>query len=177
VAGATCVGIGLVDTPMPVAPGAARLPTITTRDGGSMSVTTTPRPTSVRRPRTALRRLLTVLAATGSGLAGWMIAGPIGGIDLTARQGGSTSEVGPAAVVVTAVAVGLAGWAALAGLERIAVRARAVWTALAVLTLVGSLLGPLAAATNGPARVSLAALHLIVGAVLIGGLRRTAPAR
>ncbi|HEX7745327.1 MAG TPA: DUF6069 family protein, partial [Micromonosporaceae bacterium] len=133
-----------------------------------MSVTTTARTKPVRRPRTALGRLLTVLAAAASGLAGWVIAGPIGGIDLSVRQGGSVSAVGPAAVAVAGVVAGLAGWVALAGLERATGRARAVWTAIAVLTLAVSLVGPLAA-TTVPAQVSLAGLHLIVGAAVIGG--------
>ena len=62
----------------------------------------------------------------------------------------------------------------LALLERFATRARAVWTAVAAGTLLLSMLvGPTAGVTTA-AKAGLAALHLVVGAVVIGGMRRSA---
>ncbi|HEX2772569.1 MAG TPA: DUF6069 family protein [Micromonosporaceae bacterium] len=129
------------------------------------------------RPRSPTRRdrASTVLAAAVAGLLGWLVADPIAGIDLTVRQGAGdeVQHVGPTAVAVAGLVAGLLGWAVLAGLERVTARARAVWTAVAAGTLVVSLLGPLAA-VNASTRAALTGLHLLVGAVLIVGLRRTA---
>ena len=69
---------------------------------------------------------------------------------------------------------GLAGWALLATLERVRRRAAASWTVGAVVAFVVSLAGPLAGVTTA-ARVALACLHLLVVAVLVIGLRRSAP--
>jgi len=69
----------------------------------------------------------------------------------------------------------LAGWALLATLERVQAPGRppagpsGPWVAFVV-----SLAGPLAGVTTA-ARVALACLHLLVAAVLVIGLRRSAP--
>ena len=61
-------------------------------------------------------RLAVVGVAALAALADWAILGPLAGISLEARQGG-TQHIG-AAVVVSTVFVALAGWALLAILER-----------------------------------------------------------
>ena len=131
-----------------------------------------------RRSAIGRRRLLTVLAATGTGLLGWLVVGPLAGVDLVVQPGqpDATQRVGPCAVATAGRIAGLAGWAVLAGLDRLTARARAVWTAVAAAALVVSLLGPLAAVTAS-AQAALAGLHLLVGSVLIIGLRRTARRR
>jgi len=127
---------------------------------------------------TRLARPLTVVAAAASALVGWVIAGPLLGIDLAVRAGPASdiAQVGPVAVAVVAGLIGLAGWALLAVLERLTTRARTArtaWTTTALVLLVASLAGPLTA-TNAAATAALAALHLAVAAVLIAGLRHTA---
>ncbi|MFD0690283.1 DUF6069 family protein [Actinomadura fibrosa] len=121
------------------------------------------------------RRALTVTAATAAALAVWTIAGPVAGVGLTARSGGgSPHEIGAAAVIAAALASGLAAWALLAVLERTARRAARIWTITASAVLVLSLSGPLTGDASAAATAVLAALHLVVGAVLIPGLLRTA---
>jgi hypothetical protein len=71
---------------------------------------------------------------------------------------------------------GLAGWALLAVLERWTCSARSIWTSLACVFALVSLLGPLGATTTS-ATVSLTCLHLAVAAVLISLLSRSAAAR
>lgn len=131
------------------------------------------------RPRAGSRsrlriRALTVLAAAGAAAAGWAIAGPLTGIRLAARLGsaGAPQHIGLPAVIAVALLAGLAGWASLAAAERFTRRPRLVWTALALAVLLLSLTGPLAAPAAA-ARTALAFLHLLVGGVVIGGLRRS----
>lgn len=116
-----------------------------------------------------------MLAATAAALLGWAVLAPLGGLDLTVRLGSANSvqQVGPAAVASASLLAGLAGWVLLAVLERLTPRARTTWTIAALAALTLSLAGPLAGVT--PASViALAFLHLLVAAVLITGLRRSA---
>lgn len=125
--------------------------------------------------RIRLSRALTVLAAVAAGLAGWAVAGPLAGLDLAVRTGpaGRVQHLGPAAVAIASLLAGLAGWALLALLERRMAKARTAWTLSALSVLAVSLAGPLAALT-APVTATLACLHLLVGGVLIAGLRRPA---
>lgn len=116
------------------------------------------------------RRLLTIAAAVAATLAVWLAAVPILGVELAARAGGRTIEVGPGAVVIATVVAGLAGWALLALLERLTLRARAIWTAIAAAVLVLSMLGPLGG-IGAASQLTLALMHLAAGAVVIAGLR------
>ena len=138
-------------------------------------------------PRRRAQRLLAVLGAVMAALAIWVIAVPVAGADLTVRQSGTTQPVGLAAVIGASLLAGLAGWALLALLERRAPRradrapaadqgnwARRRWTAIALGALVLSLAGPLPGGVGTATTVTLAGMHLAVGAVLILGLRRTA---
>ncbi|UWZ49774.1 hypothetical protein Dmats_26205 [Dactylosporangium matsuzakiense] len=67
---------------------------------------------------------------------------------------------------MTVVFAGLIGWGLLAILERATGKARTIWTVVAVVFLVLSLLGPLGADGTG-AKVSLLLMHLVAGAVII----------
>jgi hypothetical protein len=95
------------------------------------------------------------------------------GIELQAKQG-STIQVGLVAVLFAAVAMAFAGWALLAILERKTIAARKTWTIVAVIACVLSLGSPLTGGIGTGAKLGLASLHLLVGAVVILGLRRTA---
>ena len=117
-----------------------------------------------------------MLAATCTALLVWLIAVPLAGAGLSVRLGSGVREVGVLAVSLATVGAALAGWGLLAALERCTSRARPVWTTVAVIVLLLSLLGPLGGVTTA-ARVSLAAMHVAVAAVLIIGLARTARGR
>jgi hypothetical protein len=119
-------------------------------------------------------RAATVLAAVAAAVLAWIVAGPFAGADLTVQQGDrDPMDIGIAPVVLTALIAGLAAWGSLALLEHLTARAATIWTAIAAIALGLSLLAPLTAEAATGTRVSLVLLHLIVGGVLIAGLRRT----
>lgn len=118
-------------------------------------------------------RALTVAGAAVAALLVWSIAVPVAGVELLARSGSGTQEVGGGQVLVVTGIVGLAGWALLEVLERRAQNPIRTWTIAALTVLALSLVGPLGASTSGAA-LSLLALHLVTAAVLIIGLRRSA---
>ena len=89
------------------------------------------------------------------------------GVDLEVRTGGgSTQQVSQLAVALTALLVGLAGWATLTGLERLTQNPRTAWAVVGGVVLALSLLGPLGAVTAG-GKVGLLVLHLVVGGILL----------
>jgi len=110
-------------------------------------------------------------AAVALGLMAWLLAGPVAGSDFTVRTDphGPAQHVGPVAVVVVALFIGLLAWGLLAVLERFTRRARVIWTVIAAAVLVISLLGPLGGAETSD-KLSLLVLHLVVGGTLILGL-------
>ena len=136
----------------------------------------TSRPSAPRTgPLQSARRVrgLTILTATAAAVALWMVVDPLAGIELEASSGGSIRQVGPIAVMFAGVAAGVAGWALLALLERVSSNARAIWTIAASVVLALSLLGTGSAVTTA-ATVGLVSLHLLVGGILIAGLRHSA---
>lgn len=141
-----------------------------------MDTTTTPTVSAgtVTRPARRRDRALAVLAATAATLAVWVAAVPVAGMDLVARNGGTEQSVTAVAVAVSTLLAGLAGWALLALLERFTARARAVWTGVAGVALLLSLLGPVSQGAGTAAILTLVALHLVAAAVLVPLLRRTA---
>jgi hypothetical protein len=113
---------------------------------------------------------ITALAA----IAWWAVLAKAFGIELQAKQGSSTIQVSLVAVLFAAVAMAFAGWALLAILERKTIAARKAWTIVAVTACLLSLGSPLTSGIGAGAKLGLASLHLVVGAVVILGLRRTA---
>jgi hypothetical protein len=130
----------------------------------------TPAECARKRRRT---RALAIVAGTGATLTLWTIAHPIAGVDLIVDTGSGPTAVTPAAVVLATVAAGLAAWALLAVVERLARRAATIWTWIACTVLVLSLLGPIGSAVGAGATVVLLAMHLAAGAVLIPILARS----
>jgi lysylphosphatidylglycerol synthetase-like protein (DUF2156 family) len=127
-------------------------------------------------------RLLVVAGAVAAAVAIWVIAVPVLGVDLVAPPG--PDETAPqavpfVAVVMASLIASLAGWALLAVLERFLSRARTVWTVVASIVLVLSLAGPLLGDAGVPVacRITLALMHLSVGAVLITQLSKSSAAR
>ncbi|MFL6136157.1 MAG: DUF6069 family protein [Nocardioidaceae bacterium] len=113
-------------------------------------------------------------AALTSGL-GWAVA-RVCGVDLVVQTGSATQHVNVISVVVTAVVVTIAGGGLLRVLERRTKAAVRLWTTIAAAVLLVSLAGPLGA-ENVAAGLVLAGLHLVVGGVVIVGLRRSALGR
>ncbi|MGW3608068.1 DUF6069 family protein [Micromonospora sp. NPDC005161] len=75
----------------------------------------------------------------------------------------------PLTATVT-LAVSLLAWGVRALLERLTRRAAVVWTVLAVIVLLASLLPPLGVEATGAAKAILMLMHVAVAAVLIPGL-------
>jgi hypothetical protein len=87
-------------------------------------------------------------------------------LELAVEQGGDAIAIGGWAVALTAGVSALVGLAVLRLLEQATPRALAIWTALAVVVTLLSLVGPLAA-TTAAARGTLISLHTVVAAVVI----------
>lgn len=135
-------------------------------------MTTTITPTASRRRVRAVGVAGAVLAAT----AVWLIADPLLGNRLAVEtwNGNGPTTVELSHVVITSLIASLAGWAMLAGLERITVRARRIWALTASLFLLLSITGPAGSSTTGATAVALVLMHLAVGAVLIATFVRSA---
>lgn len=141
-------------------------PTVPTTDAGS-----------ARWQRRRVR-LVAVSAAVAGAVAVWLIAQLGLGVDVRAPAFGPSQPSLPITagqVLSTAALASLAGWGLLAMLERWTRKAAGTWLTIAILALLLSLGGPLSGtgvtATN---RAVLVALHLVVGAVLIPLLYRSA---
>ena len=137
----------------------------------------TPAPTSAQptaqRRVPGRSRLAVVGVAAAAAVAWWVVLAPLAGLTLAARQGG-TQHIGAVAVLLSTIFVSFAGWGLLAILERRTPRARHIWTVVATIVCVTSLGSPLMNGIGVGAKLGLASLHLVVGAAVVFGLRRTA---
>jgi hypothetical protein len=125
-------------------------------------------------------RALGVLTAVLAPVLIWLIAVPVLGAELTVTDGRQQPptefDVGLGPILTVALGSALLGWGVLALLERFTPRAGLVWTVLATGLLVLSfvpLLGPMSGAT----RLTLALMHLAVGAALIPTFYRSVRTR
>ena len=118
-------------------------------------------------------RVRTVLGAVLAAVVIWEVTVVLLGVDLQVLQGGVVQSVGVGLVIAATAVASLCGWALLVGLERFTRRPRTIWTVVAVLLTVLSLGGPFSSATTTSTAVSLALMHLAVGAVAVVGFRRT----
>ncbi|NEA30423.1 DUF6069 family protein [Streptomyces sp. SID13031] len=124
--------------------------------------------------RVAGRSRLAIVGITAlEALAWWAMLAQVFGITLEAKQG-SVVRIGAVSVFVASVAMAFAGWGLLALLERRTLAARETWTSVALIACILSLGGPLTSGIGIGAKLGLASLHLLVGSVVILGLRRTA---
>ena len=143
----------------------------------SIPTSTTDSPTASDRPGQKRRfRAAAVLASVVAATVTWVVAVAAVGVELTVERwdGAGTMTVSLPLVITTALIAGLAGWAALAVLERISPRrARAVWTVGASAVLLVSLGMPVTAAATTAAAITFVALHIVVGATLIPALARS----
>lgn len=137
-----------------------------------MSAAVTPAVRDVKRSRA---RALSAAAGAAAAAIAWAIEVPLLGIRLTVRFGAMQPQTVVAGQVAGAALVaGLLGWLLLTALDRRTPRARTAWTATALLVLAVSLALPLAAATTTSAAIGLIVLHLVVAAVVIPAMGRTA---
>jgi hypothetical protein len=129
--------------------------------------------------RTWKPRAIAVAAAVAAPVIAWALFQAFG-VDLRSPQMGSqaSQEIGVGNVIFVSLLAGLAGWALLAVLERFTARARVIWTAVATVALIVSLGGPMqGTGISGGTRAALIALHVVVAAVLIPLMARTARSR
>jgi hypothetical protein len=141
-----------------------------------MNQTTTAGPVSSRTR--LIRRSAGVIGAGLAALVVWLLAVPVGGIELAANPQGVVQQIGLDQVLIVALGAGLVGWGLLAALERLVpARARLIWTIVAAVVLVLSLFGPIGAGVGVASKLVLSVLHLVVGALLIITFTRDAPAR
>jgi len=134
--------------------------------------TTQQRPVGVvaTRPRVAADGAVALTAAAAAALV-WACA-RISDLHLVVRSGSGTTDVSAPSVIVTTLVVAAAGAGLLRLLERRTAKALRVWTIVAVTVWGLSFLGPLSA-TRPSTGLVLAGVHLLVGAVVVVGLRRT----
>ena len=110
-----------------------------------------------------------VVAATVAALGGWLVW-QVAGVDFTVRSADQVRDVGAGSVGITAMLAALAG----VGLIRLLAKRDTglrTWTIVACVVWTVSMLGPLGATTLS-AGLSLASLHLLVGAIVVFGVRR-----
>ena len=119
-------------------------------------------------------RALVVAAAIVAALVTWAIARLLVGDPLLVESGDGegTVTIGLVPVVVATLTGGLLGWGVLVVLERFTRQPRRVWLILALIAMAVSMLGVAQAIGTGTT-ISLLALHVVVGLVLIAGFLRT----
>jgi Family of unknown function (DUF6069) len=118
-------------------------------------------------------RIATVVLAPIAALLGWAAIRLLG-IDLLVSTGDGT--VGPADVVVAALAAALGGWFVVRLLERRTAHPRGWWAFIGSTAVSVSIIGPSYFA-DGASAVALIALHFVVAIVVITGFASTLPAR
>jgi Family of unknown function (DUF6069) len=126
---------------------------------------------ATRQPLSRQTRMAAVtLASAGCATGVWVVAARLAGVDLVVHSGSGTQTVTLASVLVVSVLASVVGGLSHRLAERW-VRGPRVWTILAVTVLVLSLVGPAGAVTPAAA-MSLAAMHLVVGLLVILGQSR-----
>jgi hypothetical protein len=113
-----------------------------------------------------------VAAAAVVALAIWTLARLLD-VELIVGKGADARPVGVASVLATALLAGLAAWGVHALLARRGAARR--WPLVGSTALAVSVIGPTWLA-DGLAAVVLIGMHVAVGAVLIAGFGRSAPA-
>ncbi|WP_248583536.1 DUF6069 family protein [Nocardioides sp. InS609-2] len=122
------------------------------------------------RTQTWLKEGAIVLEAMLAALVAWSLWSSVGDVELTAGSGADVRHVGVGAAVTTALVVAVAGALALRAFEAMSKRGRTWWTVVAAAVWLLSLLGPLGARDTS-AWLALTSLHLVVGAIVLFGLR------
>jgi hypothetical protein len=123
---------------------------------------------------TRYARPIVALTAALAPAAVWLIA--IGALDreVTVPESPGADafvdlDLGP--VLGASILAVLAGWGLLVVLERVTPKALTIWTAIAAVVLVASL--PWNPDFTATERVVIGTMHLLLGLILIGGMRLT----
>lgn len=126
---------------------------------------------AVRPPRSIwLRAALTTAAALAAALVAWVLAVPVGGLELVASTGGvQPTPVGPAQIVIAVLLGSVCATVVSALVARFARHARGVWLGISITFGALSLVGPPLSA-SGTSMLVLMLFHVIVGGTLIIGL-------
>lgn len=90
-----------------------------------------------------------------------------------ATVNGDEQEIGIVSVIAITALAGLAAWGLLALLERVTSKAKTVWTAIAVVVFLLSLLGPLGSGVGTSSTIVLALMHAGAAATIIPLMRRS----
>lgn len=92
-----------------------------------------------------------------------------------AKINGDPQTINVAMVIGVTALVGIIAWGLLAILERMMphARARTIWTVVALVVFLLSLLGPLGSAENTSSKIVLACMHIGAAATIISLLRRS----
>lgn len=136
------------------------------------------RATALSHSHTRMRRFWAVIAAVSAAVVSWAAIEFLVGVDLRApafNDSTGSGDIDLTAVVGASLAASLTAWALLAVLEHFATQARQIWIILTLAGLLLSLAGPLSGSgIDSEDRALLVVLHLVVAAVLIPLLYRTA---
>jgi hypothetical protein len=90
-----------------------------------------------------------------------------------ATVGDDDQSIGVVAVILVTALVGLVAWGLLALLERMTGNAKSIWTAIAVVVLLLSLLGPFGSGVGTSSKIVLALMHLGAAMTIIPLMRRS----
>ncbi len=120
--------------------------------------------------QTLLKETGIAIEAALAALVAWTFWTAVGDVELTVGTGSGARDVGVAGVLATALVVAVAGALTLRAFESKAARGRTWWTVLAAAVWLLSFLGPLGA-EDSSARIALLSLHLVVGGIVLFGLR------
>lgn len=134
--------------------------------------TTQQHPIGAVAPRTRKRGVGAVALVAMSAASLIWAGAQLGGMDLEVHSGSGTTEVTEVPVIVAPMLATILAVSLLRLLERRTTRALRIWTIIATTVWASSFLGPLSA-TRPATGLVLAAMHLVVGAVIVFGLRRT----
>src|SRR4051794_7144375 len=88
-------------------------------------------------------RASVVVAAALLTLLTWLVVNLLDSSPVQVRMQDEVTTISAASVILTSAVMALAGWALLAVLERLSRNGRRIWTAIAVVVLLLSLIAPL----------------------------------
>jgi len=112
------------------------------------------------------RRALGIVATLVVTLAVWLL-GHLAGADYWIADSQGTVRIDALVTTQVTVVLGLVGWGVLALLERLTRYATTIWTVLAAVVVVASMIPIVLVEATTATRIALAAVHLAVGAVLV----------
>lgn len=124
-------------------------------------------------PSSTRIRVVVIAAAAAGAAVTWLVARTSIGDPLTVSFNGTQQNVNVVSAILVATLAGALGWVLLAVLDRRVTKSQQLWTAIASVVLLLSLSGPISADATTGTKIALVAMHLVVGVVLIAGLRRT----